>query len=566
MVAAWTMATAAAAAALALPAAARPSGEDYDKELAQLDHALKHPAASPGLDTARGGALKWCSAVTSRDETWPSSIAGDLDSFRRSGTQQVSLIEAARGVCTVRGEPVYQRAAVEVLQLWINETGLSEADAVASLTARVDKDAWEADYRKLCDGLVSNDGRDDEPHALADARWRLFECDTAGDEAAWMRQNSTRLTQLAPFLDGGEIDHGRDEIARYAYVTEELTSMLEADGGGATALAPYAVVQIDIAALSPDHALAQLDDAPYHGNRVAKIVMRETIAHAKLQVARVEAAIAKQDAPWRKAVVDAPRAAVDAWRAAVAKHRDMIDRVDKAGTGAGCVDAIRAELAPMLKAMPHAKKSDLEAAVSDDLVAGRIARMYGRCLQAQADREVAREWNGFADSVNAFFGPRGPAYLAVMAASHSDRHRDAIVDSGKLYLNDPHASGWGGRMASDDDDFYAGVIASVSKSSDGTSKVTFKTERYQYTQQKCVETNKIDRVQADGKVVYRQDCHDAGKAWAETTPGALEHVPAACTAGLKVGRAVYPDKDMPGQVFVDKAATKLAALHCFSLE
>lgn len=99
----------------------------------------------------------------------------------------------------------------------------------------------------------------------------------------------------------------------------------------------------------------------------------------------------------------------------------------------------------------------------------------------------------------------------------------------------------------------------------GEVKLTFPSERYQYTEQDCHETSKVDRIRPDGTVVYRTVCRDLGKKWAEEVPAPIV-VPASCKAGLAIGRYVGKDHGVPVEVFADKARKHLLALACLALE
>jgi hypothetical protein len=547
-------------------ASPRPTGEagqDFDRELANLDKALAHPAPGAGLDRARVGRPRWCAAVGKADVAWPDNIAQELDTYRKSTTQQNELFRVAADVCTLPDEPAYQRVAAEVLQYWIDETGLAETDAVGSLAARLDHDAWVAEHDQLCKAFGFGDGHDDEASAIVDARRQLFGCDDEdADHAAWMDVHALRLDKLAQFLDGGAVDRDRDELVRMAYVGEEIAYMFDTQQAGAEALVAYAVVQLDIHALDYDAARKQLDAAPYRDNRFARIVVGESLAHARLQVARVEAAVAQRsaDGKWKQLLVTAPQTAVAAYRAALAKHADALARSEQIGTTADCATKLRADLAPILRALPHANRTELTNAISDDAAAGVLVRRYASCLDAVADPKVARVWKEFATGVDAIAGPRGAAYAATLRALDPRRDDDILR---ALSYSDPHARGGGEN--SNGTSFTKGVVQSAVANKDGSMVVTFSPDRFQYTVQKCTETSKVDRVLPDGKVQYRQECHDAGTAWGDHAPGPMT-VPAGCTAGLAQGRLVYPDMGMPYQVFADRTAKRLVAVHCLALD
>jgi hypothetical protein len=112
--------------------------------------------------------------------------------------------------------------------------------------------------------------------------------------------------------------------------------------------------------------------------------------------------------------------------------------------------------------------------------------------------------------------------------------------------------------------------------------VTFKQNKFQAMSQACAEGTKIDRVESDGKVVYRQVCHDTGLVWVDQTPRPRT-VPAALAAGLRPGRTglFYNVHTTPAQrrskqprdklsipivVFADPRGKRMVACYGMSLE
>jgi len=116
-----------------------------------------------------------------------------------------------------------------------------------------------------------------------------------------------------------------------------------------------------------------------------------------------------------------------------------------------------------------------------------------------------------------------------------------------------------------------GVMASVTKTAHGVH-VVFVQKRIQTMSQKCVESNKADRVTPDGKIIYRQVCHDTGLVWVNTEPSPVD-VPAQYAGGLKAGRfAKFDDTNMGGNgaipisVYSDKVGKHLIGWGGFALE
>lgn len=546
--------------------------EAFNKELAALERSLVHPAPGPGLDRASSGPPRWCPGGPVKEIKWPSEVASELQQYRANNSPllQPNLVTAAAVVCTYNA-PAYQRAATEILQYWINETGLSEADAIASLAARIDPDEWQADHDQVCHALRSGDSHDQEQNAMVEARVWLFGCDGTSHSigVGWMITTSQGLFGLYPFLDRGAMERDRDEIVRLAYLSSEINLMLDPREQDHPMIARYAIVQYDLHELAPGQAVRQLDAPPYQGSRFARTVVVETIAHTKLTAARLATAVASRarDPHWNELLVTAPQRASDAWLAAADRHRDALARSDaitaaiKAGDEAarGCEATLRRDLAPIVKSLvkPGAHGPDqVWAQLASDPVLGLLVRRLAACIEFAGDRGSGQLLQVLAASLGVLRGPRAAAYAA--GTRIHGVPADALHELPEV---GPHAGEGLGELTRG----QTGVVQSMTPvGKDGAVKLTFVPQLYQYTVQSCRETNKVARIKDDGTVVYREVCHAAGTAWGDKAPKPFT-VPASCRAGLAKGRTVRVN-DGPALVFTDKSEKHLVALACLALE
>lgn len=552
--------------------------ESFNKELAALERSLAHPAPGPGLERASSGPPRWCRGgrVGVNDIKWPNEVASNLERYRTSKEQfeQPRLVDAAAAVCTYNA-PGYHRAATEILQYWINETGLPEADAVASLAARIDPDAWQAEHDQLCQALGSGASHDKEQNEIVEAKTSLFGCDGTSHSVSvgWMTWPSQGLFGLYPFLDRGAMERDRDEILRLAWLTTEINYMLDPREQDHPRIARYAIAQYDLRELAPGQAVRQLDAAPYRGNRFARTVVVETLAHVKLTSAKLEAAVASraQDPHWKELLVTAPQHAADAWLAAADRHRDALARSDaiaatlaaRDGDGDdaahGCEATLRRDIAPIVKSLvkPGAGGAEQVAAqLASDPLLGLLVHRLAACVASAGNRESGQLLELLAANLGVIRGPRAAVYAAAMKIHGVPK--DALRELPEV----------GHRTEQDYAELargQTGVVQSMTPAGkDGAVKVTFVPQRYQYTVQSCRDTNKVDRITAEGKLVYRQVCHDAGKAWGDHAPQPLT-VPASCRAGLAKGRTVRVSFEGPRQVSTDKSEKHLVALDCLEL-
>lgn len=550
--------------------------EAFNQELAALERSLVHPAPGPGLDRASSGPPRWCRGGEVKDIQWPSQVASDLERYRANHGPllQPLLVTAAAAVCTYNA-PGYQRAATEILQYWINETGLSEADAVASLATRIDPDAWQAEHDQLCHALASGDSRDKEQNAMVEARVRLFGCDGTSHSigVGWMTVESQGLFDLYPFLDRGAMERDRDEIVRLAYLSSEINIMLDPRQQDHPVLARYAIVQYDLHELAPAQAVRQLDAAPYRGNRFARTVVVETIAHTKLTAARLETAVASrtQNSHWKELLITVPQRAAAAWLDAADRHRDALARSDAmaaaiaAGDDAahGCEAKLRADIAPIVRPLARGAGNEVEDRLAGDPLLGLLLSRLAACLKFEDDDAPARILEELASHLGILRGPRAAAYMATAAAAGAMRRQAPFSSSDMMPDFDHAARREPGRIHAP---FGTVVIQSMTPvGKHGAVKLTFPRKRYQYTKQDCRETNKVDRIRSDGTVVYRTVCRDLGKAWAEEVPGPIT-VPASCKAGLAIGHSVGEEHGIPVEVYADRAGKQPLALACLALQ
>jgi hypothetical protein len=81
-----------------------------------------------------------------------------------------------------------------------------------------------------------------------------------------------------------------------------------------------------------------------------------------------------------------------------------------------------------------------------------------------------------------------------------------------------------------------GVVKGVEKKGD-VATISFRTEKYMVPDLECVETNRIDRINPDGTIVYRRNCKKVGEHEEQST---LEPVklPAWAVGGVSAGNYV----------------------------
>lgn len=483
----------------------RVDAERWKSGREQLDGALKHPAARPGLETAPVRAPTWCASVKDPPRHNPSSIRMHLEGVSRNGTNELLL--AAAALCDEPNEPVYQRTAAEIEQLWINNTGLSDKQAVESITARIDSRTFEAAKKQLCDALTVSDEVAGELRVHMSARRDLFDC---GSGVLQHHMAVPPMGTLVPYLDASATEP--DELVRLDLVDAETNYT----NGDASAdyrdkhLAAYAVDQYDYKALAPDKLEKLLDAEPYRGNLYARTVVHETLAHARMELAAIESAVAKHasDDDWKELLVTAPRRGFAAWAKGAAPWKEALARSNEFEMKAfgpsrkalaGCLPPLRKDAVAVLKTLKHGSPEELQQQMSDHPVAGLLMKRLVLCMAADGDATLASSMRAALERVRVTRGPRSMGYFSALDA-----------------LSKIHSATW---------------------TSTATPRAWSSRCRRAPRASRWVDTNHILQFRADGSPLYQQRCKDTGLFTVNDTPAPIE-VASELADGIAPGRLV----------------------------
>lgn len=556
-----------------------------DRGGSELNQKLVAIAPGPGLDRAPVRPPPWCGGGYETDETWAFNVANELDTFResvghenqlnRSGSES-RLFHAAALVCNAPRNPVAQRAAAEIEQLWINRSGLSDADAVASLTARVVPDAFKAEHEKLCSAVPQppDFNRDRDGNSLANAYVNLFGCPDR--EPLWLLK-ATDFDYLGELVDRGAAE--RDPLVHLAWVLLRQYLLLDPDEKPENRLIGYVVDQFDLRAVSPDAVMHALDAGPYRGSRYARIIVLESLGRLRLRNVQIEADVAKLtgDPDWKELLITAPQRGAAAWQAAADQAKDALARSDQFARDAdegkdvhGCARPLRSDVLAILKKLKHDNFDAIGAAISDHPVAGLLIKRLARCLELERARggEVV---GMLADSVRVWTGPRMAAYFAMIEAlgAMPERRRPSLSirhlrldgrrdDHERLHHAHPFSP------------LDEAVIARVDKARDG-AKVTFVTNRSRVMDQECHETTKVDSITSEGKLIYRRACHDTHLIWVDRTHPPRS-VPLMFADGLRGGQLAVinevsrDDMAVPIVAWANKSQKRVVVYYGLPLE
>jgi len=558
---------------------AQREAERLRDEFDRLGKDLPVTPADPGLDTAKVRPPPWCAqAGTDLGSPSPSSLVRTIEAARRYSNSWDAYFDAARTTCVYPKQPSIQKAVQIIEQSWINMTGLPEAQALETFEARLDKDKFEADKTKLCDGLTVSDEVEGQDKAFMTTRRALL-C-----AQMWTDTDVHIAGDLVTYFDTAE---DIDPLVRLALVVDHSRIAFR-DTVRDAELLGYVMDQVDYQALAPGAVTKLLDTAPYKGNTFARAVILESLGRARMSLAALDALVKKKtsDADWKELLVTAPQRGVTAWQTAAAKWKAQLARSNEfehtfwgpsRKAVKGCWKTLRADFVEVAKTLSKSTATEFQDALSDPVASLLFSRLVA-CASIDEDKNHASRLLAISRDVRYARGPRMAAYYEALSALGTiveDRTKFSVTPSDyRLYVsselynraldaNNDNPTGKYDSMGFVGDS-GVGIVKAVKKVADGV-EVTFVTEKHQEMQQSCVNTNKIYRIDDNGTLIYYQKCKDTGYVTVDTTPGGFT-LPAEWAENIKKGALVQFDTSrgaapkrigLPLAVYADKSKKKL---------
>lgn len=333
----------------------------------------------------------------------------------------------------------------------------------------------------------------------------------------------------------------------------------------------------DIAVLNTlplDPAAFERQLAPLSLNVVGELRARLAYFGARAQVMAYVAAfkgLSGKVPGLTKAVFDAPAAAVK--KQPDAKVLDLVLSMEaQPGPIKGCATKLWPFFVAELKPQANAKLEEVR-------VSGLLAWALAECAARDPDAPaMAPVFNAFAERTTAVRGPLTAAYLAYVEAYNDaapagasggfdESRKGGRPASGPLALGKPRSnpigevplspSVFGQANTMNPSQQSGGGVVKTVENKGSSVRLTFKTETFKVPDYSCVETNRIDRINPDGTIVYRQSCTKVGEHEETSTIEPVE-VPAFAAAGVAVGSFVVPygmasNSQAQGRAFIIEA-------------
>ncbi|MBK9033172.1 MAG: hypothetical protein IPL61_18190 [Myxococcales bacterium] len=554
-----------------------------DKTYQMRDEDVRTLDAAPFRPTAKAFKPTWCGKVPASGGS-PGALGRTAESWFKYGGED-AIPQLLGYLCDAPDDPNVQKQAGYVLQAWMNWSGLSQDEAVASMLMRADLDGWKKLKEATCAPLVDGPEASAEQKEYTKAYRYIYGCTGT---PAWLGRSGS-FTNLVWYLDreADAPDLLRSFVAISRLGKTELAK--PSDLGGPTSLGMYAVYGPDARRLDR----ARLDQQVGGGNAYATWVARETLALAQAETKgwdKMVADASAKDPDLKRVLVDAPEQAWKDWVAlrkqeaaafdAGSAFEDLASSPSKSAAK-GCAATLRPHVERLIKGKAGADLKAVTEAIGKDPALVPLFQRYVLCEALEGNVPYATVLYRPLGGLRTYRGPRLAGFSAVVEAVGG-----VLADREKFVLqltniNAPAQDPGSDRLArvvnsSTLDSEAQGTITTAKRVADGVL-VTFKKESYMVTDWDCKPTGRVYRVRTDGVVEYEENCKRTGQHKVDTTAPSVV-IPERLAAGVAKGKFLVfrPDHGSPSAqqgvtigvplaVFDAKAMTKLIAAWGFAL-
>ena len=508
-------------------------------------------APAEGRRTAGPGGRGFCPARVeplSASHLQANRLRGLLDLRKVAGgegpwklDQVRDLKEVATLACAHGSDPNTRGWLTSFRQLIVNATAADDRaiDALLGGALAEHDRRWSAD----CDGAPAL-GNGSPPDARLERQFlRELACDegsrvSLGKVVYWVDRIEA--------LGGGQLSVAtRAGLVRQALRTwshREISAPAEVRLG--SGFAGWVAVRNDVAALDLDVARRELANSGLDATEQTLALMRiGRVRVAAEALGRAWTAAAAAEPVLAPLADELPRRLMESWRRDSAAHAEALGRawaVETAWlsgrTAQGCDEALQADLLAYLRQSPPADRDGLLEALERP-VGYLLAAALFRC-----EKELGHEGRALAlhRLIGDFAPQRGPRMAALnalrqVAGAAAARSRSFVMP---LVSFDPagqidDAEDWVYLPFDQGGSTERGVVRAVQNVPLGV-RITFGTEQVTVDQRECTPTNRIRRIERDGRVVYEEDCRTVGQLTLSVTPDPVL-IPSAFRGGIRPG-------------------------------
>ncbi|MGB5809850.1 MAG: hypothetical protein WBG86_04920 [Polyangiales bacterium] len=500
--------------------------------LLSVDADAQAPTVTPDEGRPKVAPFKptWCaSAKPAGDPSGSvmSRMGRTLTVSERNGFSPRNVASLLNDLCEHPDDPAFQAMAASVVQLWVNHTGQTKDEAITSMVARIDSDAWDAMVQRGCAKFAVDEEATFAESQTSRARKALFGC------------------RNPPFyMFRGEVseEYGWfvDQSATPPSELDRLTFSLQClpDGNREWDKNDWATIGLcgaDVRALDR----ATLDRETKAMNAAFQALASESYAKAKsllADVTRLAASKVASDPEYKSLLETVPTQAWAAWVTAYQKHKAAMDATfafekDLLGTRKSAVDGcwgrVESGMVKFVKSSRFKSKDAFMEGVQGP-IGYVLLNALGACYAVTSPSSVGALYLQLNERTRPWRGPRAAVRFAMLDelnriksdrekfpiqyGAFQDRSRNLVYTRAKSQERTkiPRTGGLFNAQSS-------GVVKTAGKPKNELVATTFQSTTWTEDKYNCVETDKINYVQ-DGRVYYRRKCTKVGKVKKTKTP------------------------------------------------
>jgi len=476
---------------------------------AALIAAIWTTAAPARADGPPGDLPRWCAGINGQTETSAGSIENDAKNTGY-GTDRVAR-SIARGACgwrsSAEGTQKIRAQVAAGRAKFIAATGLTDAETDELFAIVVDQKRADADNAAFCKAIKVDEG-DVTRHELSRAKaLRYLVCDQGYGAGEYDWPDITQIEKVAQVHNclkrvTGNFNSDTDKFAQQPWPMLEFATC--------NALA----TRIDGKKLVAEVA------ADKRFNRYAALWAKATLGDT-LQLVRVARArykkIGAKKPVLEEVLFTAPEQGYTAFTTLYDGNKEIIDKaaVLLAGAGklkqlakahAGCAAVFEPLLVKAIADKHPADADGFKTAFRDTFIY-YTGLAFATCEAIDGHDLVASAYATRMAGARAAAGPVDAARLAVLEVMFANADDiDGVRDMTAQNMTPPVRL----NVSPPPSKETQAVIAAVAPSKNDLVKVTFKKETWVEQLYNCKETNRIDRIGDDGKIIYREICKAAG--------------------------------------------------------
>lgn len=453
-----------------------------------------------------------------------------------------TISRLASGACREQEQGYDLTKVREKLAVWSKALGFNDTQLRESMALYANEDTWEKEQERVCKELEESAGPGLAGMAAIAPQLYFAGCKSLSLDAKQLYSALYDNPGPTPLAVGYRIATCTEGVSVRPLLEESEDRFLR-DYGQLLGCV-HDLNQFDLAAFEgalqkwsvPGLVRTMARERVYAANRVVKLFRKRV------------ASLSKKDSAYQTILVTAPQAAYDSfskairddqahWDAALdvlKKYHGTASKAERKKLLQGCEQRLRPAVEQRIARVtwPGTFQTFPYALLGEKFPTSyRLLESLVLCHAATEEQEALLAASDWYEGNSPLQGPAQAAFLATvreLAMARADHAIDQLADTNIFYASGTMAPVRGSTRGR-----AKAVVASLKPEGSGV-RVQFADKPYQVPILDCVETGKIDRIAADGKLIYRQNCKVKGweKRRVVTDPVVI---PRALVAGLAPG-------------------------------